>query len=445
MAQPIRLNLSSEVDDIADQLCKLEKAGPDEIALLAPQIRALSESELISFANNVLVFTKDESLLSLVYDSPAVICKLGYSTVTKLYSDLYDLYQTSMISPDVYQRLAASLISYYPNHRSLNLLKELQPIVARPANGKSLPQHNPGPDFDHALSWHLQEAPYRGTEELFKSWDSLKAVELPKTLEVFLQQMLADSQMEQVGNLVIEFFQQDKLPETYIDVFRRILGDDVFFGLCVKANATGDICLSSTAKIVPLAGEQAFHSPEFLAALKTQISGPYQSSYLKAFSSADCDENTFPILASFVMDNLQLVLKDSLTLIRLGSTLPVVRLAHRQGLNDEVLQCVIESSRVKIRRELDRANEMSLTELVNHMTWGSFDPLPDTQLAAMCERLKDVIEVVGLETAKKVIPDVDHRFIQSFAESGRTHLSKAQVMRMFPQIKGPTLEDELGL
>ena len=445
MAQPLLLNLSSEVDEIADQLSKLEQASPEEIALLAVQIEAFSESQLITFANNVLVFTKDENLLALVYDSPVVIGKIGYNTVTKLYGDLYDLYEGSMISPDAYQRLAASLISYYPNTRSLNLLKELQPIVMNSVNDKILPQHNPGAAFDESMAKHVQEAPYRGTEELFKSWDSLRAVELPKTLEVFLRQMLADSEMEQVGNLVIEFFQQDKLPHSYIDVFRRVLGDDVFIGLCVKANESGEVCLASTAKIVALAGEEVFHSPEFLAFLKIQISGPYQSDYLKSFAAFGCDEGTFSLLASFVLENLQLVLKESLTLKRKATTPAFVKLANRHDLGDYVLECLIESTRVSMGLELDNVSELSLTALVNYMTWGLMQDFPDVLLSNMCERLQDAIEVVGLEAAKKVIPDVDHRFIQHFIENHKTELSRTQVMKMFPQIKGPALEDALGI
>jgi N-acetyl-anhydromuramyl-L-alanine amidase AmpD len=445
MSQPLLLNISSDVNEIADLLTRLELASPEELAQLAGQIEAFTESELIRFVDNVLVFTNDVNLLSMVYDSPAVIGKIGASTVVKLYTDLYMLHQELVISEAVYQRLAASLISHYPNKRNLNLLKDLQPIVAANANGKVPPQHNPGAAFDEAMARQVQSAPYKSTEELFKSWDSLRAFELPKTLEVFVRQMLADSEMEQVRNLVIEFYQLDKLPHSYIDVFRRVLGDDVFIGFCTKANAT-EVRLASAAKIVPFAGEEVLHTPEFLNTLKSQIASPYQSGYLKGFAGIDCDDQTFPILAAFVLENLQLVLKESLMLIRLGSTLPVVRLAHRHGLDDRVLECVIESARAKIGKHLlEDVSDMNLTELVDSLTQNAFEPYPEAQLAAMYERLQDVIEVVGLETVKRVTPDVDHRFILYVMDKGRTDLSKAQVLKMFPHIKGPLLEDELGL
>jgi hypothetical protein len=446
MLKPLLLNLSSEVDDIAGQLCQLERASPEEIALLTPQIEAFTESELIRFAENVIDFTKDENLLSMVYESPAVISRIGFSTVTKLYGQLYSLHQASMISPDGYQRLAASLISHYPNKRNLNLLKELQPIIASDDYGRIMPLHNPGAAFDEAMAKHVMDAPCRSTEELFKSWDSLRVVELPKSLEVFVRQMLADSEAEQVSNLVVEFFQQYRLPDSYIDVFRRVLGDDVFFGLCAKANEGSGACLAAAAKIVPLAGEEIFHGPEFLAGIKSQIDGPNPSSYLRKFADFNCDESVFPILASFVLSNLPLVLKDSLTLLRLGSTMPVVRFAHRQGLGDQVLECAIESARVKICKGLQEdPHGMSLAELVKGLTQSLFDPNPDAQLQAMYERLQDIVEVVGLETVKRVIPDVDYRFIQYFMDTRKTELGPHQMMRMFPQIRGAILEDELGL
>jgi hypothetical protein len=445
MSQSLQLNISSDVNEIADLLTRLELASPEELAQLAGQIEAFTESELIWFADNVLPFVKDEALLSMVYDSPAVIGKIGASTVISLYAELYVLHQKLMISEAVYQRLAASLISHYPNKRSLNFLKDLQSIVAANANGKPIPQHNPGSAFDEAMARHMQGAPYRSTEELFKNWDSLRAIELPKTLEVFVRQMLADSEMDQVRNLVIEFYQLDRLPHSYIDVFRRVLGDDVFYGFCAKANAT-EVCLASAAKIVPLAGEEALHHPEFLNTLKSQMSSPYQSGYIKGFAGIDCDDQTFPILAAFVLDNLPLVLKDSLTLIRIGTTLPVVRLAHRHGLDDLALECVIESTREKIGRDmLLSVNAMSLTELVDCLTDNNYDPFPDTQLAAVYERLRDVIQVVGLESLRRVTPEVDHRLIQSLMIKSRTDLSRSQVMKLFPHIKGPLLEDELGL
>jgi hypothetical protein len=63
----------------------------------------------------------------------------------------------------------------------------------------------------------------------------------------------------------------------------------------------------------------------------------------------------------------------------------------------------------------------------------------------MYERLQDIVEVVGLETVKRVIPEVDYRFIQYFMDTRKTDLGPRQVMRMFPQIRGAILEDELGL
>jgi hypothetical protein len=445
MSQPLLLNISSDVNEIADLLTRLELASTEELAQLADQIEAFTESEMIRFADNVLPFVKDETLLSMVYDSPVVIGKIGASTITHLYSALYDLYQESMINDDSYQRLAASIISHYPNTQSLNLLKELQPIVAAYANGKPLPQHKPGEAFDQAMARQVRGAPYKSPEELFKSWDSLKAIELPKTLEVFVRQMLADSEMEQVRNLVIEFYYLDKLPHSYIDVFRRVLGDDVFYGFCAEANTT-EVCLASAAKIVPLAGEELIHTPEFLNTLKNQISSPYQSCYLKGFAEIDCDDQTFPILAAFVLENLKLVLKESLLLIRLGSTLPVVRLAHRHNLDDDVLECVIESARDIIGRELQvNAAEMSITELANNLTQNIHELFPEPRVAAMYERFQDVIEVVGLESVKRVIPEVDYRLIHSIMDTGRTDLSRSQVMKLFPHAKGPVLEDELGL
>lgn len=446
MSQPLLLNISSDVNEIADLITRLELASSEELAQLADQIEAFSESDLIRFVDNVLVYTMDVNLLSMVYDSPVIIGKIGASTVVKLYTDLYMLHQELVISEAAYQRLAASLITHYPNKRNLNFLKDLHSIVMANANGKVPPQHNPGAAFDQAMARQVEGAPYKSTEELFKSWDSLRAVELPKTLEVFVRQMLADSDVDQVRNLVIEFYQLDKLPDSYIDVFRRVLGDDVFFELCFQANSRGDICLSSAAKIVPLAGEKVFHNNEFFSSLKDQIEGPYQSRYIKAFANIDCDDQAFPILAGFVLDNLRLVLKDSLMLTRLDTTLPVVRLAHRHGLSDHALECVIESARIKIGRELqDNSIAMSLTELIDSLTQNSFELYPEAQLAAMYERLRDVIEVVGLECLKRVIPEVDHRLVQSLMGRGRTDLSRSQVMKLFPQIKGPVLEDELGL
>ena len=424
-------------------LSRFEQATPAEVSQVAERFADMTQDELALFEHHVLPQCFDEKLLSLLCESPELMANTSFHRLSCMFTELFKKQNSLMLEQDVYDRLTASLIGLYPNSRRMNFLQALGGIVSR-EDVVGHP-HKPGNLFDAALAKHIEKAPSRDFADYSRAMDSLRDVELPKTLTVFLRHLLANDERSHILTYVSELFHNNNLHESYIEVFKQELGSEAFINICVRANDMQE-CLPSVLKVIPLAGESAFHHRQFLGGLRNVFNRNLQPHYLQSYISMPIDEQKkLPILSEFVMENLKPLLGDGLKKERLQYTLGYARLAASNNLGVRALECVFEGLRAPMSWNMNNALGMTLTEMVNKLTEKAHADFPDPKFYDMWTLLPQVVEAIGLETLHKVAPAIDYRFIQHFMANSETPMSKTQIMKLFPHTKGPILEDELGL
>jgi hypothetical protein len=423
-------------------ISRFEQATPAEVSQVAERIADMTQSELTLFDYHVLPQCFDERLLTLLCESPEVMENTSFLRLSGVFSELFKKQNSLMLEQDVYDRLTASLIDLYPNTRRMNFLQAIGGIVIR--EGVASHSHKPGPLFDAALARHIEKAPSHDFADYCRAMDSLRDVELPKTLAIFLRQLLANDERIHIITYVSELFQNNNLHESYIEVFKQELGADAFINICVKANDMQG-CLPSVLKVIPLAGESAFHHREFIGGLRSYFNRNLPSYYLQEFVEQGMDEKKLPILSEFILENLKPLLGDWLKKEKLQYTIGYARLAANNNHGVQALECVFEGLRAPLSWNMNSALGMTLTEMVNKLTDKALDDFPEPKFYDMWALLPKVVEAIGFETLHRVAPTIDYRFIQHFMANIETPMSKTQIMKLFPHTKGPILEDELGL
>lgn len=431
----------------AQFLSRFEQATATEINQVAQRVAGMTQDELALFDYHVLPLCFDEKLLSLLCETPELMANTSFSRLSGMFSELVKKESNLLLEPASFERLAASLIDLYPNRRRMNFLEALGGIISRDCVLGH--PYKPGSLFDAALARHIEEAPSRNFASCVKAMDSLRDVELPQTLAVFLRHLLAKDERSMIITYVSELFQGNNLHESYIEVFKQELGADAFIQLCVKANDMQG-CLPSVLKVIPLSGESAFHHREFLGGLREPFNRNLPPYYLQQFVESDMDEEKLPILSQFILENLQSLLRLEIKSTAFKSdelmyAIGFARLATRNDMGAQVLENLLESLRAPLSWNTSGVLDMTLADLVNKLTDKVFEQFPEPKFIHLWDRLHPLVEVVGLEALQKVAPEIDHRFIEHFVNKFETAMTKGQVLRLFPRAKGPMLEDAMGL
>jgi hypothetical protein len=439
MTEPLLHTIPTCTRTAAQFLDRYERATPEEVSQIAERIAGMTENEFALFEHYVIPLCFNESLLELVCASPELVAHTSYLRVSSILIQLYKKQDSLLMEPDVYDRLTASLINLYPNTKRINFLESLHQIV-RVSN---LKPHRAGPLLDEALANHAENSPSKNFAGMARAMDNLRDIVLPKTLGVFIRQCLAKDEFGTLNVYVAELFQLNNLHDAYVPVFMNELGRDAFLSMCIEAQHV-EPCLASVIKLIPFVGEEAFHDAAFFEAQLKALQGA-PSHYLKDFLEMNPDQQQIPLLTQFVLDNLELMLAKPLGMKAIPHTLGVVQIAVHHGLAEKALSLVFEGLRQPLSFNMNDVSGLNKTEMVNYLTERVFQQYPDMQHKELFGTLHSVIHAVGLETLKKVTPTVDYRFIQHYTQEYESGLSRAQVMKLFPHIKGPVLEDELGL
>lgn len=421
---------------------KIENIADSEVTVLAGEIASLSQSKLLDFVTRILPQTGNEMLLSLVFKSPDVHKKMGLDRLEQYMDVLLCLNHSELISQEFFEECATSLLSGYENKRNLNFLPRLHVIYARSGNAQETVGRFKSPSFDLAMAKHLASVlPYgQSNNEFIRSWDSLKRVELPATLEVFLQAKMDVSVDNVVSHVVADLFAQDKLSESYIAVCRRVMGDALFLDACMPYMSE-DRGIHSVAKLVPIFGEATFHTPSLFSDIRWSTTGDGLPAYVNKFHEFGFDEATLPLLASYVLDNLESATKFNSSQGRQDFIKNLARLAVRNGKGEEALRCYVNN--------------------INGLAYGKTQDSPSEVIDALCRSkrgqqatlsvevayklLTEVIEIVGVESLHAIAPEVNDRFICELADRKGGGLSRKSIMTLFPQVKGRLLESDLGL
>jgi hypothetical protein len=440
MNEPLLQTIPTCSKTAAEFLNRYEQASYEEVSQLADRIAGMTQDELALFEYYVIPLSFDEKLLELVCASPELLAHTSYLRISGILTQLYIKQDSLLIEPGVYDHLAASLISLYPNKKNINFLESLHQIVRKSHNKP----HHAGPLLDEALSKHAEKSPSLNFAGMARAMDNLRDIVLPKTLAVFLRQSLANDGMTNIIPVFVsELFRLNNLHDAYIDVFMKELGAQTFIDICIEAQHI-EPCLASTLKLIPFAGEAAFHDAAFFEAQLKTMKGA-QSTYLEEFIDLNPDAQQIPLLNQFVLENLGLMLESSPGKRLVNNALGVVQVAMRNGHAEQAMSHVLEGLRAPLSFNMNDVSALSRTQLLDHLTSRVSESWADPRHKEIFSFVQSVVAIVGLEVLQKVAPTVDYRFIQEFTQTHETSMTRGQVMKLFPHIKGPVLEDELGL
>lgn len=423
-------------------------AGANEQQLSQVQrlLDALPAEMAAVMVDEVMPICFDERFLLMVCESNKFSMKLTTPHVASLLRNLISKAQSLLIDEDLHERLVSALVRGFGGADKDSLLPHIPGVI-----GVGLPDDHQvvlGRTFDEALSAHVRNTPYRSRDEIRLSWKALQAHELPLTLQTFSTQLIAGGDYGYIEIYINDAFRSDSFPDSYINLFRKTLGDDVVISLCAEAHRVFDVRFNSVQKIMTWAGEEPFHTERFLTSLQKGLRGrgAGRTTYLDGFAIAGADEGRFPILSSFVLQNMKSILREPRELTEIKYIVPVMGLAARSGKGSQALKLMMDGMmRRNLSTFIDGLDDAKPDEVVRHMIQAVEGAMPKASVMAHWSLLLKSVEALGLETLRKVIPDVDGQFIQKFLESKETPLPKGEVLKMFPQAKRLVLESDLGL
>lgn len=432
--------------DGAGFFAALAGASDQQLDQVRRLVDALPAEQLSVMARAVIPICYDERFLAMVYKSRAVGAKLDTLSAVSLLQDVTLKTRNLLLDEDVHQRLATGLVRSFGCTERRGLLPYLADAVHSYDPSDYKVQF--GSDFDDAFSKHVRSTPYRSKEDIRQSWRTLGALELPLTLEALCGQLIAGGEYGSIERYIVDAFKSDALPDAYTEVFRRILGDDTVISLCASTHQVFSGPFSSAAKIIAWAGEEPFHTEKFMAGIQKGLRGrdSNRTVYLDGFAIAGADESRYPILASFALQSMKSILRDPREVTEIKFIVPLMQMASRLGKGKQALRLMLNGMmRRNLTTFIDGIEDATPGEVVRYMIQNFDGSMPRANVMAHWSLLLKSVEAVGLEALKQVIPGVDGVFVQRFLETKNTELSKASVLKMFPQAKRFVLESDLGL
>lgn len=432
-------------EDSAEFFKAFHQASTEEVGQVGRLIAELPEEsgwQLTQLAYDCV----DVRFLELIYESKAAAAKLNTSMVNSLLFSLTAKAKKNLVDEDVFTRLITGLIKNAGGPRKDSLLVEFITTF------ELQDRHTFSDDFykslDQALSSHIRSTPYMEKSQIKASLSAFKAVELPEALGVFTGQLMASGELGYLKEYIVDAFRKNTLPDSYVKVFRGILQDDVVLGLCVDTHAVFDVPFASIAKIVTWAGEEPFLTEAHLEKVKKALRGKdgNRTERIDQFAIAGADEIRFPIMASFVMQNLKSILREPRDVTNFKYIVPIMGMASRMGHGKQALKLMMEGMMKRsLATMVDDIDNLKPTAVANMMRQLHVDSKATSVVWTHLILLQNSVEAVGLDTLHQVMPDIDGAFVVKFLETHKTELSRNAVLKLFPQAKRFVLENDLGL
>jgi hypothetical protein len=351
--------------------------------------------------------------------------------------------QLKGISQAFFETCVTNLVGYSNPALQLNFLAMIDPILQTQLPMVVAQEALQGTDFDQALAANVEALPLQllSGSDFLGSKRSLEHFELPAALEAFLRRCLVVGHKDQVNQVLHSMFVSDRLCASYIDVFRRIMGDSAFLIACQENLNFGEKAISSVVKVAAVFGEAALHTPEFLESSLKKTASQEVAPYFWRLQSMGQDEKKLPLLASFMVANMeQIIVFSTSDRSLLNFVKWFVAMANRLGEGEKALEFVFKSMSPVIMN----APAAPPLNILGVLTKGRSTPFVTDKTRGYAW-LSQMVEQVGLNALQAVVPNAPAEFVLDMIESKKTDLTQREVIRLFPQIKGHLLEDALGL
>lgn len=447
-------NLPAAAQDWYAFLTRLEVRSEADAQVMLTEIKSLDLVALQSYCDHFIKLNSDPDLLLMVYAQPDIVGKMDEKLIYQNFGAAYHKLRSQVIDQPLFEKMITGLISGYTNREGESFLPQLRFFLKMKLD--SYIGFPVGPLFDQAMADHVASFPCSPSRQSDTNFNlsklALAQVYLPLTLEVFVRQQMEISAMQEVARLVTDYFAEFKKNEGYIDVFRRVLGDDVFSDLCMQANLNKG-SLASVIKLAPLFGEASFHNEAFFQTLTREDGRLYKSEYLADLKYFPNFEENLPILADYLLQNLESTLSQLADYGNQDYLRQILSLAVRNGRGVEAYEYVIDAVRAPVSDAgLVHADEVSREELIEAMCKNVQSYKTHVAVQRAWYILQTFTLDVGFETLHKVMPGVDRFFLTNLLEQrggameemGIT-LNHHDLVKKFPQIKGHLLEDAMGL
>lgn len=408
---------------------------------LAKEIAGLHRPRLKEFVDTIFSVTQDERIVRLFFKNPGVQKKMDIAVLSDYFTSLHAMHSKGQITREVFEECAESLMGGFVNHHDESLLPLLYNIVCTTTNKLDAFEFFQSPRFDELLAQQsgLICSARGRTGQIDRSEKAFKRIELPITFEAYLKGLTARYGAGAPQTLIREFVLEDKLTPSYIEVCRRVIGDDALVQLACD-HSTSKLAINSIAKLAPIFGESAFHPPGFIQALETAVISNEVPDYLLKFQKLGLDEKSLPLLADMLLSNLKKAVRFDPDRFAMSFASDVAGLANRLGRGAEALQYTLD----EVRGALGAEPTDSLTAIINK-GFSERRKFQSTLQTQAYSHLVNVVAKVGLNELREIAPDANGDFILECIESRSIPINKMTVMRMFPQTKGRILENDLGL
>lgn len=432
--------IPSKKEDVLSFLERLRSMGDEGLAVFGREIQGFHRSQLEDFHASVLPHVFDEDVLRLVYQSPTVVDQMGVTLITKHFKLIYDRVIKDQITPEFYEACAASLVANYDT--KVNLLTSFSSAVIDKSSDRGGFHTFSGGAFDLAMSKHLAGAlTITQSHQSFKDiCKSLFRIELPRTLEVFLQDKVNVGANDIAAKVVSDLFTRGKLTDSYLPVCRKVLGDALFLEACVPY-VGHDSSIHSVIKLAPIFGEATFHAPAMLRTIKLEKDENQVLSYADRFHLIGFDETKLPLLANHIVDNAAKATRMPSNTSRVGFIKDLAKMAVRLDRGAEVLQSYTGNLRALAKVDA----KASLSEVIEGLYQQRTSPQPGPVTVGAYNLLIDVVESVGLNALQAIAQDAPPRFVSEFFDKTNSGISRAEVMALYPKARGYILENDLGL
>lgn len=427
-----------KVEFFLNSVAKLE---PRDEIILAKAIAGLSPSKLKDLSQRILPVSKDDRLLKLFFKNPGVHRKMDGGSLTNYFVIIRSMEFRGDITRDLFEDLASSLVAGYSSQYGDSFLARLSFANIIATDGSNTAEKFKSPDFDLALSRHLSsyEIAKQNSSQCMRSAEALKGIELPATLEVYLRAMQA-VKPDYASQIVADMIMLDRLPSSYIDVARLVLGDELFIQVAnnSKHNLRG---IRSIANLAPVLGEVEFHTPEFLEELEDQLANGEIPDYLIKFHEMGFDDVRLPILADFLVEHMNIAITFDPDQKDMKFSADLVGLATRRGFGADALKISLKA----MAPTFGSSPDDPVVDVLNAAFGHSTSRAKTFIRIQAYSHLLNILSKVGLETLRELAPSVRDGLVLDVIGKRSIQISKKEVMKMFPQTKGAILEIDLGL
>lgn len=422
---------------------RLAESGPSDLEALRNDIARLDVYGVVELSELALKAKSGNVMLAFVGNLPEVHA-LNYDQTFTFLTHIKQLEDKKALQPNEVVQTAAALIQGYSTRQGMNLLVSMAELF------KDNSQFMIAKGIDDALVAHLEKTRVRklAWNDVIRICDGLPKTSLLGTLGALTKIFKDNHQYNEIKKVFEEFYDNNRLQEAHLTVFKNVLGDDQALALCQDRMMSGG-GLYSIHRAEKVFGEKALLSDGLIEKIKTGLNKPIDRAIapeywkqLNQFDELDLVES-WPETAKLMIEHY-----NSIPLgYKPKPSRGIVEFAVKHDLHITMLQKSIEALRTTLISKATGSvaaelASMSASEVLSH---GSNHHEPKLKHTVSYRECLELCHEIGLIEAKSVISDIHPQVIRDLGEAYGDFKKPFEIIKHYPQAKGLFLEHALGL